>query len=208
MRTLNLLITLLILLALSAPQVLATADPDPDGIGVYFDLQADIWQNWIGANIPFNAYVILTNPSGEEILGYEFAYQLLVTPGMENLIFGLGIVFPDFVPIVPPWPIYDIFAGEVVKGPFAPAPMPGNPAVVLATWQFMLLTPNIWAEFYLAPTSGEGMTNGRLAYDSEAGPVTMYTSTGHPEIPVATINREGVVPITETTYGSLKALYR
>ncbi len=208
MRTLNLLITLLILLALSAPQVLATADPDPDGIGVYFDLQADIWQNWIGANIPFNAYVILTNPSGEEILGYEFAYQLLVTPGMENLIFGLGIVFPDFVPIVPPWPIYDIFAGEVVIGPFAPAPMPGNPAVVLATWQFMLLTPNIWAEFYLGPTSGDGVTDGRLAYDSEAGWVSMNNSTGNPEIPVATVNLEAPIPITETTYGSLKALYR
>jgi hypothetical protein len=166
------------------------------------------WQMWAGASMSFFAYVILTNPTGKEILGYEFAYRISVSPGMEHLFFRLGMDFPAFVPIDITLPYYEIFADDVALGQFAPAPMPGSPAVVLLTWLFMLLSPALEVELFLGPTSGDGVTDGRLAYDTEAGPVTMNVSTGNPEFPVATVNHECILPVTETTFGSLKALFR
>ena len=199
---------LLILFALSASQASAVTDPHPNGIGVYFDLNADTWQVWSGPNIPINTYVILTIPTGEEILGYEFAYRISVTPGMENMFFRLGMEFPDFVPTDINLPNYEIFGDEVAVGPFAPAHMSGSSAVVLLTWQFMFLSPAMEVEFFLGPTSGEGPTQGQLAYYSEAGIVPMHPSSGNHLLPVAMVNGEGVVPTTETSFGSLKALFR
>lgn len=198
---------LLILLALTVPQASAVADPDPDGIGVYFDMSADILQIMMEPGVPFFAHVILTNPSAGDLLAYEFSYRIEVPLGLESMFVRLGLLFPDFVPGDITLPFYDIFDDEIALGPFPSAHIPGSPAVLLLTWQFLLLVP-MDASFYLGPTSGENGSTGQMAYETETGFVTMNPSTGNPEFPVATINGDWVIPVTETTFGSLKALYR
>ncbi len=197
------LIGILILASFIAPSAQAVVDPDPDGIGIYFDLNADIYQTVVGPSSPFDAYVILTNPTWAEILGYEFSRHISVPPGMEGMVIWLDRTwtgFNELLPVELPDLGDNVMLGMV-------APLPTSPAVVLVRWQFMLLTPMVM-DFYLGPSNGEFGTNGRLAYESEAGWVPMYVSSGDPGLLVATVNGTGVVPATSTTFGSLKALFR
>jgi len=199
------LLVLLILAAASVPQASAVIDPDPDGIGVYFDLAADQNQTGAPASVPVFAYVILTNPTGDEIQGFEFAYHISVPPGMEALLFRLQMGWPPEVPLDLTLPIYDTFSDEIVA--VTSTPIPASSAVILLTWQFLLLAP-METNFFLGPTSGEPPSNGRLTYVSETEPVAMNLSTGGPDVPVATINGDAAVPISSSTFGSLKTLYR
>ncbi len=200
------LLILFILAAFSVPQASAVIDPDPNGIGVYFDLAADQNQTWAPANVPFFAFVILTNPTGDEIQGFEFAYHISVPPGMEALLLRLQMGWPPQVLLDLTLPIYDTFSDEIVG--VTSTPIPASSAVILLTWQFLLLAPPMEAQFYLGPTCGEISSNGRLTFVSETGPVAMNLSTGGPDIPVAIINGDAVVPIASSSFGSLKALYR
>lgn len=192
---------------LSTPHTFAVVDPDPDGIGVYFDFNADVSHIMTEPGPPFYAYVILTNPTAEYLLDYEFAYRVIPTPGLEHLLIRLDMDFPDFVPHDLTTPYYEIISDEVSVRTFYSTPMPGSSAVVLLTWQFLLLGP-MEVEFYFGPTNDEDGSSGQLGYNSEVGFVTMNPSSGDTMLPVARVNGDGVVPIAETTFGSLKALYR
>lgn len=194
---------ILLAISLSAvfflPQAAAVVDPDPDGIGIYFDLNADIVHTWVDPSVVFNAHVILTNPSATELQAFEFFYALTAPPGMEGLVFRLSYWFPDC-----PNCLF-VFENEVVLGLPVPVPL-ANPHVLM-NLQYLLLAP-LDAQFFLGPTSGEPGTSGLLAYWSEAGVIPMNPSSGNPDLPVAMVNSEGVVPVEETTLGSLKALFR
>ena len=195
----RMLLVLLVIVALAPPNASSVVDPDPDGIGVYFDVNAENVHTWVGPTVVFDAYVILTNPSANELEAFEFLYDLVVPPGMEGLVFRLSYTFPDCPNC------FEFFENEVVLG--LPAPVSLENPHVLMHLQYILLAP-VEAQFFLGPTSGEPGTSGQLAYWSEAGMITMHPSSGHSSLPVAMINSEGVVPVTETTFGSLKALYR
>ena len=197
------LIALTILATLIAPAAHAAIDPDPDGIGVYFDLNADVYEIAMGPSVPFNAYIIVTNPTGTGIQGYEFSRIITVPPGMEGMFFTLVEIwhgYNDIHPVEPPG------LGNDFMISFG-TPIPATPTVTLVTWQFMLLAPMI-VDFYLGPSSGEFGTNGLLVYESPTGPVPLHVSSGDPALRVATVNGTGVVPVTMTSFGSLKALYR
>lgn len=196
-------ITALILAFLAAPNAHAVVDPDPDGIGVYFDLDADVYEITVGPGTPFHAYAILTNPTGSGVRGYEFSCIFSTPPGMEGWLFKLQEIwhgFNEILPVEPPLmgPNFMIGFGT---------PIPAAPTVKLVTWQFMLLTPMV-VDFYMGPSTGEFGTRGLLVYESPAGPVPMHVSSGDPDLKVATVNGTGVVSVTPTSYGSLKALYR
>lgn len=195
------LLALLIITALAAPNASAVVDPDPDGIGVYFDLDAEITETIETPSVPFDAYVILTNPTRAEIHAISFSFNINVPPESEALFFRLSyeVVFGCIDPLLEFNPFYgDVWCGGTV-------PIPGSPAVVLLRWQFMLLAP-VSAEFYL----GQSILSDppTMAYESEAGPVPMNVSSGDPALPVAMINGTGVVTSEDATFGSLKALYR
>ena len=195
------LLALLIIIALAAPNAQAVVDPDPDGIGVYFDLNADITETVAMPSLPFDAYVILTNPTSAEIYGISFSFNINVPPESEAFLFRLSydVVFGCIAPHLDFHPFYgDVWCGGT-------EPIPGSPAVVLLRWQFMLLAP-VSAEFYLGQSNRPDPLPS--AYQSEAGWVPMHVSSGDPALPVAMINGTGVVSTEATTFGRLKALYR
>ncbi|MEN8007303.1 MAG: hypothetical protein ABFS42_09835 [Candidatus Krumholzibacteriota bacterium] len=196
----NLILTL-ILATMAVPTAQAVVDPGPDGIGVYFDLDADITETVMTPSIPFAAYVILTNPTRAEIHAVSFSFTIVVPAGMESSLFRLSheVIFSCIDPALDFHPLY----GNVQCG--GDIPVPGSPTVILLRWQFVLLS-TIPVDFFLGQINEPGPIP--LAYESEAGWVPMYVSSGDPALPVAKVNGTGVVPLTSTSFGNLKALYR
>jgi len=196
------LLALLMVAVLVAPAAHAVVDPDPDGIGVYFDLDANITETLATPAVPFNAYVILTNPTWAEIHTISFSFNINVPPGMEGSFFRLS--YEVVLGCIDPTLVYHPLYGDVICG--GSDPIPGAPAVILLRWQFMLLAPMV-ADFYLGQSNMPDPAQ-QLAYESESGWVPMHVSSGDPALKVATVNGTGVVPAVTTSFGSMKALYR
>jgi len=91
-NTMKTLIIALTCLAI-ASTAFAQVDPDPDMIGVYFDLGATNNCLQISPHMPFFAYVIITNPTGVQVGGVEFGYNLVNTSGPGTL-FRLATILP------------------------------------------------------------------------------------------------------------------
>jgi hypothetical protein len=188
--------------ALATP-ALAVVDPTPDTIGIYFDLDADQNSLIVPPSVPFSAYAILTNPTEAQVSAFELSYRVEIAPAMTPYFFRLNLVVGWAGSFIPE-PIYDVFADEIMYG--AATPLPTTEATVLVQWQYMLLAHMI-VGLYLGPTTTQPGGGGVLAYYPETDPVPMTLITGDPEIPVAVIN-ELVDPVTPTSFGALKALYR
>lgn len=201
---------ILVLLSLAA-MAGATVDPDPDQIGIYFDLEAETTCIDAMPNVPFDAYFIITNPTSE-VSAFAFSLCYDLPPGMEGMIFRLSQAWPsgcgiDITPV-----IIDECEGGIIRG--CPAPLPPGPGgVVVMTEQYFLLA-DMTVEFRLGPT---------YAYDNAgsivetpphyAGPdgeiISLGISSGSPDLPVAQVNGEcQVVPVENATFGRVKGLYR
>jgi len=61
----------LLMAILVASSAFAIIDPDSDSVGVYFDMTADTMEMDMAAPGAMTAYLLLTNPSGSEIGGFE-----------------------------------------------------------------------------------------------------------------------------------------
>ena len=118
-------LVVLLMVSIMATSAFAVVDPDPDMIGIYFDVNAD--ENCYNniANVPFFAYAILTNPTGD-VEAFEFVYENIVPAGMEGLTFQLATNLPpDTIDIGSGTPL----RGNIIAG--LAAPLPAAPAVVL-----------------------------------------------------------------------------
>lgn len=61
-----------------ATTAFAVVDQDPNMLGLYFDLTADTnCMDGVGQNDMVTAYVMLTNPTFDELFGFEFGYDVL-----------------------------------------------------------------------------------------------------------------------------------
>ena len=177
----------------------AVVDPTPDLLGVYFDTQGDVADLSVGPSIPFHMHFILTEPSASQILGYEFSYQMNVQPGQGALIFKLGHTLPPGI-IDLTMPIYDGLAGEVRQS--WPAPVPTTNAVILMTFQYMLLVP-MTAHLSTGPAYVETVVDGLPAYWDGANNYPM----GAPYCS-GMINDYCGIAVERESFGAVKALYR
>ena len=83
----------LVLSCFLASSVFAVIDPDPDMLGVYFDVTANENCMFVEANVPFFAYLILTNTTAPAINAYEFGFANVVFVLLGNLAAGVKRVF-------------------------------------------------------------------------------------------------------------------
>jgi hypothetical protein len=181
----------------------ATVDVDPDQLGIYFDVGADQTCFSVGPSVPFSVYVVLTNPSQPEVVGFEFGYRVAVPPGTEDLVFRLQNASGCWNWEVDPW-----YESDYVCGLASPIPLTGSNAV-LVIWQFMLLVPGITMEFYLGPAVVESIVDGLPAYASPDGIFPLGVSSGDVNLPVAMVNTDcSVVAVDHMSFGELKSLYR
>lgn len=193
----RLLLTLSLLTLVLSP-AWAVLDSDPDQIGFYFDLNADVIHFDAQANVPFFIYTILTNPTEPVVHGFEFGYELSYPEGMGSLIFQLHLEdgYPDPGPNTP-------VLGEIQKS--LATPLVTTEATFLMTWQYMLLG-DFLVEYFIVPTPFSG--GAHPVYDTDEGAVPMYPVSGSFIAPVASVNGDTVVPTRASTFGALKALYR
>jgi hypothetical protein len=199
------LLLALLVVCLTATSAFAVIDPDPDMMGIYFDMGADDNCLNIGASIPYFAYLILTNPTPPAITAYELGLDIVVPAGMEGMLFRLASNVAGN-------PGFFIDKTGPLGGDYAiglASPIPTSPATILHSWQYMLLAvmpvemfihshsvPSIPGEFPIVGTIDEPFL------------MQVGLSTGGPNIPVATINAECVVSVEEASFGSVKAFYR
>ena len=197
-------LVVLLMVSLMATSAFAVVDPDTDMLGVYFDTAAD--QNCIdaAANVPFFAYVTITNPSSAEVHGLEFGYSIVSSAG-PGLMFRLANNLPAGA--VDLGTNTDLFAGDYVVG--LANPLPGTPAVQFVTWQFLLLAPQS-VEIFLGPSSVPSLDDGMPAYEIGGAIQSLGLATGGVDVPVATVNGGANCPVAteETSFGSVKSLFR
>ena len=204
-------LVVLLLAALVASSAFAVEDPDPNGIGVYFDLTADDNCMFIGASIPFNAYLILTNTDAPTVSAYEVGYTNVVPAGMESMLFRLeSSIANGEVSGLDLGDSSDILAGDHIVG--LAAPIVAGPATVLHAWQFMLLNEAVTMEMFISSASQSSIP-GIYPVILNADTSTLfqaYHSSGlDGDLAVATVNIEDcVVGVEEASFGSVKSLFR
>ena len=195
-----------------APQSHAGIDPDENQIGVYFDTEGTSVCATVQPNVPFYAYVILTNLSSPEVWGVEFNLCVVEETVGDSYFFRLGENWP------PPF-AYDLEHSELDRcsdgiriGCYAPA-IPAAGSLVVATLTYMI-QGEASAELYLGPSPEQSIDDGLPAYagiveGGEVGIIALGVSSGDPGLPVASINGDcGVVSAEEKAFGAIKCLFR
>ena len=201
--------TLLVLLlsCLVAVPAFSVVDPDPDMLGIYFDLNADDNCLTVGTT-PFFAYLILTNPTAAAINAYEFSFLNCICTGTDQYFFMTSSNIANGAVEGLDVGVHDKLGGDYIVG--LAEPVMTTPATILHSWQY-LCTAIQPIRMFLGPSSVPSLPGG-LPVVQDADDLSLMTvglSTGGPDIPVATINDEDcVVAVDHCTWGEVKALFR
>jgi hypothetical protein len=204
-------LVVLLLASLIASSAFAVVDPDPNGIGIYFDLTADDNCLMVDANVPFNAYLILTNTDAPTVSAYEVGYLNMVPAGMEGLLFRLASTIANgAVSGLDLGDSSDILEGDHIVG--LASPLVAGPATVLHAWQFLLLSPMMTMEMYISSASQssiEGIYPVILNAETSTLFQAFHSSGIEGNLPVATVNIDDcVVGVEDASFGSVKSLFR
>ncbi|MEN8005542.1 MAG: hypothetical protein ABFS42_00920 [Candidatus Krumholzibacteriota bacterium] len=201
-------LVVLLLASLVATSAFGVADPDDNMMGIYFDLTADTYCLDTPASVPFMAYIILTHTTAPSINAYELGLTVGVPAGMEGMIFRLASTIANGVVSGVDVGTNGPLGGDFIVG--LAAPLPGDPAVVLHSFQYMLLAV-MPVEFYIGASSAPSIPGDFPVVQNADGSILMQVgqSTGGPGTPVALINSGcNVVGVEEASFGSVKSLFR
>lgn len=195
-------LVVLLLVSLMAASALATANPDADEIGIYFDgVTADM--NCVTyEGTPVMASVVVTRASAATIDGIEFGFRH----------FTNGNDFDVVVQTFPPAGVdvgetnADVTEGDVILGFSAPLPTEGDGNLVVYQYRLRLFG-DFPVEHYLAPTSVSGAALPRYVTGGDTF-VNLNPATGSLDVPVAVINGDCPVAVEESSFGSVKSLFR
>ncbi len=194
---------LLISILTMAVSASAIVDPDPDGVGIYFDTTAD--QTTITTSVPFKlvtAYLIATNisvPSGISRWQASLRHEGEVVE-RDGWIFEGNQYDPD--------------PDDYLVTPGVLNPLPWSEAIILATWQGYVWFPVSRITFYIGARGGSPAlpdTPGYSAGDDLTDIHILNVSSGIEfDRPVAVINPGDmdVVENDSATMSRLKTLYR
>jgi hypothetical protein len=176
---------------LLTPAARAQLDPDPDNVGIFFDVEAtvncaDVYLSTV------ECYITIVAPSEPSGVGGMEAYFELA----PSLIF-MGLDCPGEIILPPIWPEFQVFLTE---------PLPATPVVLICSFNVFVMDPTpafltIHDAAYYAGDDPEQV----IPLD----PVTHYDADGNPN-PVAGINVGAeLCPLNNegSTWGGLKALY-
>ncbi len=200
MKTLLTLLTI----ALVATGAMAVMDPDPNGIGIYFDLDGDVVCTTTAA--PFanvTAYLLATNIDATSgISGWE---AMITTGGAA--------------PVAPAWTLaagldVDDSPEGFQVGIGTVSPLPFGTTILMATWSGFVMNSTDMIEFFVSGVPGSvsfPSTPGYAAGDNAGDLREMQVSSGTGmSMPVAAINAPecSVVSNENLTFSNVKSLYR
>ncbi len=171
-----------------------------DLVGIYADTDAST-QNLIGPeNVPFSAYVVLTEPTNPLIWGFEFGYTIEV--GDPATMFRLqNVLPPEAVDI---GDNTNLLQGDYVVG--LATPLLAQQAVVLVSWQFMMTAPQV-AYLSLGPSNIPSLPYDLPAYEIGGTIVAMELAASCWGTEVR-VNEHCPLPVENQAFGAVKALYR
>ncbi len=183
----------------------AVVDPDPNSLGFYFDLNADVNYLDVAPDTEFWAYVTLTNPTWDHVMAFEFGFELVVPAGTEGMVFRLADTLPPTSVQCGPGP--GVLQGEYING--MGTPYPTSEATILVRLMYLTLAP-MTIEFYLGPTSVPSVPGGLPAImNSDNVIMAVGVSSGDVNLPVAEVNTGNQpVAVESATWGEVKSLYR
>lgn len=200
-------------LALLAPQI-GQAQPYTNQLGIYSDMVGTPSSaNFVAApNVPFNAYLVLTYPVNDNFQGGTGTNRPVTQVGAfecrVNLPSEAGFIAG--APTFPGGGVNIESSPYLVVGYVTPIPVVNN-AAVLATWSMMVTDseqhditmglahfPSIPGE--MAIVDAEDTTGDDL--------VPVFVSTADFAVPVFSINGTAAVATEESSFGSVKALFR
>lgn len=182
-------LVVLLMLSVFASSAFAVVDPDPNSLGIYFDMNADVFEAPLGFT---QAYLIVTNPAFDAIKGLECQvewdeaaaayYGMILPAGALNVgdqhavIIGLGSALPT------------------------------TAATVMATYTLMATAPTYF-------TVGSLAVNPSIAGDLPVvvdGDDNMFQIGLSADVGniCAMIGDTGVVDSESETWGGVKSLYR
>lgn len=192
----------LLAIALIASSAMAQVDPDPDGVGVYFDLGGTTFEkNTVAPFESVTAYLLVTNPSDPAgVAGWEMVINVAggaVAPAW-TLSAGLDVDS-------------DPNAFQVGIG-LAPLALPAGPTVLLATWVGFVMAPTDVISFTILPVPGSVSFDNAPGYasgDNAGLLIPLQVSSGFPYgAPSALINSTGVVANENMSFGQVKNLFQ
>lgn len=206
----------LLLVSMMATVAFAGLDPDNDSIGVYFDTLGDTNTTTGITATTKNVYVILMN-STFDLKGFEFAYRIESRDPIQNATLGDDLV--RIANIVQGTSFVDIgvstdpLAGDYRCGYATARPM--APAIVLVNWRFRYYgdtaagDPDRGMDFYITGC----LTNpslGSLYPVVDNGDVLRKCgiSSGDLGVPCASTVNSGPVAVENSSFGSVKSLFR
>jgi hypothetical protein len=179
----------------------AQVDPRADGIGIYFDWDAQ-------------TNCLVTTSSMQPVTGYLSATRLsdqACVVEWECAVITEGGGF-----ISPAWSIMGAGTNFLTAPQFAVGIgieyLPWAPAVVLAVLHGYVESPASQVLFYIdalpAPSFPEYLHNAVcIAGQNPLVPIPLWQSTGGYDIPVAAINGDCPVPEVRSSWGAVKTLY-
>jgi len=190
------------LMTVALPAVcLAVVDPDPDLMGIYFDTRADNDCLQVEAGTPFPAYVILTNPTFAGVDAFEFGYENEFDSSHLGSLVLMGATLP-------PQSI-DVGSGDATGGDHIvglASPVPPATALVLLTWQYMMLE-KFPVAMYLGPTSTPSLPEGLPVVGLGGDLFAVDILSHNVNLPVAAVNG-ACGQIDEVQWGTLKSTFR
>ncbi|MBU8870786.1 MAG: hypothetical protein KOO60_07980 [Gemmatimonadales bacterium] len=195
------LVVLILASLMVASVASAVVDPDVNSMGIYFDVNADVFEMPAGPYVEIPAYVILANPDVSGVWGYEFGFTAVgnyIAPSIE--LNGTGPI--------------DVGGGLGNHIVGLAAPIATTQATILAT---IKLLPMDVAPIYYTLTGAdpnsmfESNTPNIVAPPGDVlvgcGVSAWDVELEEPGI-CAMVNDTGVIATDEASWDSVKSLYR
>ena len=193
MKTLSILVKIVpFFLLLPASGTWAQVDPDPDGIGIYFDQEATIVAITAGTGDFVQAYLVGTNLSQIGDIDY---WESHVCPDQGASVSGTPYGSYNYAMNMPGDPCWSCVA--LSPDP----PVPAQEITLLAGLEIQILDGSAPIGLFVG---GEDRYRIHGSPDEHA----MYPSSGSPDLPVAMINGDAPVPVEMGTWGAVKSVYR
>jgi len=177
----------------------AVIDPDPDGVGIYFDLIADTNYVLVNQFDQVTVYLIITNPWADCIGGWECSLEF------------------DMVacPVVGEW-IYSGSALNIFEPPdFAvglATPLAAQAATLILAFTVLVVDP-AGTDFVVGPSPMPSNPENlpMYVYGCESSFGILYNSTGYGPggeiLPSASINGDVWVGAQRTTWSAVKSIW-
>lgn len=175
----------------AATTAAAGVDPQPDSMGIYFDLAGNDVTSYENLFVPFDAYLLLANPTAA-VDGFECTVR---TEGAMRLILEtyLGAGADDADPSAD---------GYAVS---AAGAYPDGPVLQLVHWRFMILNADRLL-FYVTEATAPSLPASLPAVTGDGAWRPCLVSSGNVNWAVACVN---CWDSTEAaTFGAIKSLYR